>query len=53
MIGQRESNNMEYTVQFYMNGEYRVINEQDDSTEFRGSISDCEAWIRLHEGGYM
>ena len=33
---------------------YQVYGDEDKwNTVFTGSLSDCEAYIRLHEGGYM
>lgn len=49
-----------YQVQFYQDSTYEVfelINEGSDTeyweSVFQGSLSDCEAYIRLHEVGYM
>ena len=50
-----------YKVRFYQNNTYEVLEkkyyayEDDDFYEsvFHGSLSDCEAYIRLHESGYM
>ena len=50
-----------FKVRFYQNDTYEVLEkkyyhyEDDDFYEsvFQGSLSDCEAYIRLHEGGYM
>ena len=55
---------MKYRVSFYQDGEYEVMelisstrtpDGYDDTEEsvFKGSLSDCEAYIRLHEQGYM
>ena len=54
---------IKYKVQNYMDDVYKVTElvyqdeygAQDvhEHIVFQGSISDCEAWIRLHEGGYM
>jgi len=48
---------MAYRVQFYQDGIYEVIRiTGDDYAEesvFQGSLSDCEAFIRLNEAGYM
>ncbi len=35
-----------YRVSFYMNGEYEVLNEENYSI-FKGSLTDCEAYISL------
>lgn len=48
-----------YKVRLYMDNSYEVYSETvlDDGydviteTHFIGSISDCEAWIRLRETG--
>lgn len=49
-----------FKVRFYQNNTYEVLEKKyyalyDDFYEsvFQGSLSDCEAYIRLHEGGYM
>ena len=53
---------MRYRVSFYQDGEYEVYEEFDDpyapyyvseESVYKGSLSDCEAYIRLHEQGYM
>jgi hypothetical protein len=48
-------------VRFYQDNTYEVLEkkyyayEDDDFYEpvFRGSLADCEAYIRLYENGYM
>lgn len=47
-----------YRVGYYQDGFYEVLefNEDEDGYNpvgFQGSLADCEAWIRLHEEGYM
>jgi hypothetical protein len=51
-----------YKVRFFQDETYEVTEEvQSDEyyggygeeSVFQGSLSDCEAWIRLHEKGYM
>jgi len=50
-----------FKVRFYQDNIYEVLEKQyyaledDDFYEavFQGSLSDCEAYIRLHENGYM
>ena len=48
-----------YKIRFIMDQQYKVVelfdNEYNlvEETVFCGSLSCCEAWIRLHEGGYM
>ena len=47
---------MKYQVVFYCNNEYEVlelIREDEWTSVFKGLLSECEAWIRLHEQGYM
>ena len=38
----------DFRVQLFMNNTYQVLNADDDSVAYQGSISDCEAYIRLH-----
>ena len=56
-----------YRVKFHMDHNYEVISFDPDldpwedeeayyaseEVEFVGDLADCEAYIRLHEGGYM
>jgi len=52
-----------YKVSFYMDNTYEVLEWKtyisDEGGEgswesvYQGSLADCEAYIRLHEGGYM
>lgn len=51
-----------YKVIFFQDDTYEVLEKKyyayeddDDSwvTVYQGSISDCEAYIRLNENGYM
>jgi len=50
---------MNYTVEHLINDTYQVYSHADDAefdewkVEFQGSLSDCEAWIRLKIGGYL
>lgn len=59
---------MGYKVELLMGNTYQVISENaydrtflhmkypdeyQDTVEYQGSLADCEAWIRLHEEGYM
>ena len=52
---------MEYKVINLKDSTYQVVvfthTEHGDSynteVKFQGSLSDCEAWIRLTVGGYM
>ena len=44
-------------VMHYMDNEYIVTELNDDGypgdTLFKGSLADCEAFIRLNQDGYM
>ena len=40
-----------YKVEHLQNNIYQVI--QHDLVVFQGKLAECEAYIRLHEGGYM
>ena len=50
-----------YKVRFYQDNTYEVLEkkyyiyEDDECWEsvYQGSLADCEAYIRLHENGYM
>jgi hypothetical protein len=50
-----------FKVRFYQNNIYEVLEkkyyayEDDECWEsvYQGSLADCEAYIRLHENGYM
>ena len=44
-----------YRVSYYIDDYYIVIDKDDEEREilFKGSLSDCEAYIRLNEEGYM
>ena len=57
-----------YKVRFMMDNEYEVIEidvyvdgfarpasdyEYTEESVYQGKLSDCEAYIRLKEGGYM
>ena len=47
---------MDYKVRLYMDNIYEVYHydgNEDWVVMYQGSLSDCEAWIRLHEKGYM
>jgi hypothetical protein len=59
----------EYKVRFYQDNLYEVIEiihkdlfnglgklvstDYDEKSVFQGNLADCEAWIKLTEGGYM
>jgi hypothetical protein len=48
-----------YKVRFFIDNTYEVLEKVYDYDDeywesvFQGSISDCEAYIRLHEKGYF
>ena len=44
---------MKYIVGLYIDDVYEVWNIEEEKQEFKGSLADCEAWIRLQEGGYF
>jgi hypothetical protein len=44
---------MEYRVEWVKDDFYKVIETDTGETVHRGSLADCEAYIRLKEGGYM
>ena len=44
---------MKYRIGIYIDNIYEVWNTEDEIQEFKGSLADCEAWIRLHDAGYM
>ena len=50
---------MKYRVYLYMDDVYKVVAQREctggliDQTVFKGSLSDCESYIRLNENGYM
>lgn len=46
-------NNSRFRVTLYMNNTYEVIDYSSYESFFQGSLADCEAWIRLQEGGYF
>lgn len=46
-------NKKKYRVSFHMDNEYIVRNKETEEVEFKGSLSDCEAWIRLTDKGYF
>jgi|TARA_Y100000310_G_scaffold306288_1_gene347282 hypothetical protein len=45
----------DYKVRFYMDNTYLVVteSENDYETHFKGDLSDCYAWIKLTNGGFM
>ena len=43
---------MEYYVRFYQDDYYEVINS-DGEQQFKGRISDCNAWLQLNDKGYF
>jgi hypothetical protein len=42
-----------YQVFLLQDDVYQVVDVKTHETVFQGSLSDCEAWIRLKEGGYL
>ena len=51
---------MRFKVRFYQDDTYEVLEKKYYADEvicwesvYQGSLADCEAYIRLHEGGYM
>jgi hypothetical protein len=50
---------MEYKVESLIDSTYQVVvyvqvyEEIEREVKYQGSLADCEAWIRLTEGGYM
>ena len=50
---------MKYKVRFFQDNEYEVISlweeygEIHEQREFIGSLTDCDAWIRLTKEGYL
>jgi len=42
-----------FRVQLFMDDIYQVLNADDDTVAYQGRLADCEAYIRLHEGGYF
>lgn len=45
--------NEKYKVAWYIDNTYQVLDRETDEQLHQGSLSDCEAWIRLQEGGYF
>ena len=43
---------MNYKIQHLDNCIYEVI-DKDNVTMYQGTLSDCEAWIRLTERNYL
>lgn len=44
---------MDFHVYPLINNTYQVIDKETEEVYFKGSLSDCEAYIRLSEKGYM
>jgi len=42
-----------YIVAKYQDDIYEVLNRDTYESYFQGSLSECDAWIRLQEGGYF
>ncbi len=56
----KKQKDMKYIVQLFQDDTYQVleITEGEYDTDnyevvYQGSLADCEAYIRLKEGGYM
>ena len=45
--------NEKYRVDWYIDNPYQVLDRETDAQLHQGSLSDCEAWIRRREGGYL
>jgi len=45
--------NEKYRVAWLINNTYQVLDRDTDVQLHQGSLSDCETWIRLQEGGYF
>ena len=45
----------EYHVRFHMDNDFEVYHFEGENiaSDFVGPLSDCEAWIRLREGGRL
>ena len=46
---------IDYKVRFLQDNTWEVysVEEECEHSHFQGSLTDCEAWISLTEGGYM
>lgn len=44
---------MNFHVYPLIDNTYQVIDKETEEVYFQGSLSDCEAYIRLSEKGYM
>ena len=61
MSDHTENLNKMYKVRLLQNDIYQVVYIQEDEhkwdmgvkVEHQGSLPECEAYIRLHEGGYV
>lgn len=42
-----------FRITHHMDAIYCVRNSDYDTPTFYGNLSDCDAYIRLHEGGYF
>jgi hypothetical protein len=45
--------NEKYRVAWYIDSTYQVLDRETKKQLHQGSLLDCEAWIRLQEGGYF
>lgn len=46
---------IDYKVRFFQDTTWEVYSVEEECVQshFQGSLTDCEAWIRLTERGYM
>lgn len=42
-----------HRVSHLIDNTYQVYDTETSETVYQGSLADCEAYIRLTEGGYM
>jgi len=42
-----------YRVDWWMGDTFEVLDRETNQQIFKGSLSDCEAFIRLDKGGYF
>lgn len=46
--------NIRYRIKYNIgDSSYIVWNNKDEKEEFKGSIQDCEAWLKLNDAGYI
>jgi hypothetical protein len=62
--GEADLHFTDYFVRLFMDNEYEVVEQQgrlvdwsneidSEEVKFKGSLSDCNAWVQLHDKGYM